>query len=79
MGCSQVACLLVSRLPPVSYAPPVPVHAGEWWKVLNNGLDQAENERLAETVHIPEMVALILRGLGRLAQQPAPLDEQDAR
>ncbi|MGB8170495.1 MAG: TIR domain-containing protein [Chthoniobacteraceae bacterium] len=54
-------------LPPVSYAPPVPVNAGEWWKVLNNGLDQAENERLAETVHIPEMVALVLRGLGRLA------------
>lgn len=65
-------------LPPVSYAPPVPVHAAEWWKVLNNGLDQAENERLAETVHIPEMVALILRGLGRLAQQPAPIHEHDA-
>ena len=58
-------------LPPVSYVPPVPVHAGEWWKVLNNGLDQAENERLAVTVHIPEMVALILRGLG--------LHEYDAR
>jgi hypothetical protein len=54
-------------LPPVSYAPPVPVHAKKWWKVLNNGLDQAENERLAVTVHIPEMVALILRGLRRLA------------
>ena len=54
-------------LAPVSYAPPVPVHTGEWWKVLNNGLDQSENERLAATVHIPEMVALILRGLGRLA------------
>jgi hypothetical protein len=50
-------------LPPVSYAPPVPAHAGEWWKVLNNGLNQPENERLTVTVQIPEMVARIFLGL----------------
>lgn len=58
-------------LPAVSYAPPVPIDPTSWWKVLNNGLDQMENERLAETVHIPEMVALILRGLRRLAVSSA--------
>jgi hypothetical protein len=60
-------------LPPVSYAPPVAVDLTDWWKALNDGLNRAENEHLAATVHIPEMVALILRGLGRLAQQSAPI------
>jgi len=30
---------------------------------LNNGLDAVESQRLCETPHIPEMVALVLRGL----------------
>ena len=63
---------LAHGLAPVSYSLPVPVHTEQWWKVLNNGLDQDENERLAETPHIPEMVALILRGLGRLASDFTP-------
>jgi len=35
---------------------------------LNNGLDAAENERLLRTVNLPEMIALVLRGLGRLGK-----------
>jgi hypothetical protein len=38
---------------------------------LNNGLDADENERLFTTTHLPEMIALVLRGLSRLG--PAPL------
>ncbi len=38
---------------------------------LNNGLDAAENERLFTTLHLPEMIALVLRGLGRLGKPPA--------
>ncbi|HMG04718.1 MAG TPA: hypothetical protein VK581_04605, partial [Chthoniobacterales bacterium] len=37
---------------------------------LNNGLDAEENERLFTTVNLPEMIALVLRGLGRLGQPP---------
>ena len=37
---------------------------------LNNGLDAAENERLLRTVNLPEMIALVLRGLGRLGKPP---------
>jgi len=37
---------------------------------LNNGLDAAENERLLTTVNLPEMIALVLRGLGRLGKPP---------
>jgi hypothetical protein len=33
--------------------------------ILNNGLDSAENETLARTVHVDEAVALVLRGLLR--------------
>ena len=37
---------------------------------LNNGLDAAENEPLLTTVNLPEMIALVLRGLGRLGKPP---------
>ncbi len=33
---------------------------------LNNGLSRSQNLRLFETIHIPEMVALVLKGLGNL-------------
>ena len=42
---------------------PSPFGKDEWWKRLHNGLNEAENERLATTIYIPEMIALILRGL----------------
>ncbi len=32
-------------------------------KSLNNGLTEKENQRLFETIHLPEMVSLILKGL----------------
>jgi len=35
---------------------------------LNNGLDAAENERLFNTMNLPEMIALVLRGLSRLGK-----------
>jgi hypothetical protein len=37
---------------------------------LNNGLNVEENERLFTTMNLPEMIALVLRGLGRLGQPP---------
>ncbi len=37
---------------------------------LNNGLDAEENERLFTTTNLPEMIALVLRGLGRLGKPP---------
>ena len=37
---------------------------------LNNGLDAAENERLLTTMNLPEMIALVLRGLSRLGKPP---------
>jgi hypothetical protein len=33
---------------------------------LNNGLANWENERLFTSTHLPEMIALVLRGLSRL-------------
>lgn len=39
---------------------------------LNNGLNANENERLFATAHLPETIALVLRGLGRLAKRAAP-------
>jgi hypothetical protein len=39
-------------------------------KALNNGLNPDENERLFTTVNLPEMIALVLRGLGRLGKPP---------
>jgi hypothetical protein len=38
---------------------------------LNNGLTAEENERLFTALHLPEMIALVLRGLGRLGKPPA--------
>ena len=35
---------------------------------LNNGLNPEENERLFSTTNLPEMIALVLRGLGRLGK-----------
>jgi hypothetical protein len=35
---------------------------------LNNGLEAEENERLFTTMNLPEMIALVLRGLGRLGE-----------
>ncbi len=32
-------------------------------KSLNNGLTEKENQRLFETIHLSEMVSLILKGL----------------
>lgn len=37
---------------------------------LNNGLSDAENQTLAQSVHVDEIVALTLRGLLRLAGDP---------
>ncbi len=37
---------------------------------LNNGLDAAENERLLTTMNLPEMIALVLRGVSRLGKPP---------
>ena len=38
---------------------------------LNNGLSVAENKRLFETIHVPEMIALVLKGLRSLdAKKP---------
>ncbi|HAB18876.1 MAG TPA: TIR domain-containing protein [Verrucomicrobiota bacterium] len=37
---------------------------------LNNGLTAEENERLFTTMVLPEMIALVLRGLGRLEKSP---------
>ncbi len=39
---------------------------------LNNGLSEAENRRLISSAHLPEMVALVLRGLSRLGAPPSP-------
>lgn len=38
---------------------------------LNNGLKAEENERLFTTTNLPEMIALVLRGLERLGTPPA--------
>jgi hypothetical protein len=35
---------------------------------LSNGLNAAENERLFNTMNLPEMIALVLRGLSRLGK-----------
>ena len=37
---------------------------------LNNGLNAEENEHLFTTKNVPEMIALVLRGLGRLGKPP---------
>jgi hypothetical protein len=37
---------------------------------LNNGLGAAENGRLLTSMNLPEMIALVLRGLGRLGKPP---------
>jgi hypothetical protein len=37
---------------------------------LNNGLKAEENERLFTTMNLPEMIALVLRGLGKLGKPP---------
>jgi hypothetical protein len=39
---------------------------------LNNGLDAAENQTLARTAHVDEAIALILRGLLRVAGGATP-------
>ena len=53
-----------------SFDPPegVPIGPSRWWEGLNNGLSREENERLAVTTQIPEMVALVLKGLRYVAQ-----------
>ncbi|MFA6147971.1 MAG: hypothetical protein WC899_07170 [bacterium] len=38
---------------------------------LNNGLSTAENKRLFETIHVPEMIALVLKGLRSLDRKKA--------
>jgi SLOG cluster2 len=37
---------------------------------LSNGLDSDENERLFNTADLPEMIALVLRGISRLGRSP---------
>lgn len=37
---------------------------------VNNGLNAEENERLFTTLNLPEMIALVLRGVGRLGKPP---------
>jgi hypothetical protein len=41
--------------------------AGGGWRLLNNGLDDAENRRLAATHRPSEIAALVATGLGRVA------------
>jgi SLOG cluster2/TIR domain len=64
-----------SQVPPGGEPIDYPALTAEFEKVgvagLNNGLDAEENERLCTTMHLPEMIALVLRGLGRLGKPPA--------
>lgn len=48
-----------------------PAIAGRGWKALSNGLDEAENMRLAATNRPSEIAALVGLGLGRLARSRA--------
>ncbi len=47
--------------------------AGSGWSLLNNGLDVAENRRLAATHRPSEMAALVATGLGRVSRGQAGL------
>ena len=51
---------------PINYDGMVAFLHGKGVGALNNGLDADENERLFCTPHIPEMVALVLKGLKRI-------------
>ena len=39
------------------------------WQCLHNGLDEAENQRLAETDDAEEAMRLVLQGIGRVVAQ----------
>ena len=64
-----------SQVPPGGELIDYPALTAEFEKAgvagLNNGLNAEENERLFTTMHLPEMIALVLRGLGRLGKPPA--------
>jgi hypothetical protein len=64
-----------SQVPPGGEPIDYPALTAEFEKAgvasLNNGLMVEENERLFTTMHLPEMIALVLRGLGRLGKPPA--------
>ncbi|WP_417591394.1 hypothetical protein [Owenweeksia hongkongensis] len=49
--------------PPIEYQTLIKFFESKGVNSLNNGLSEEENKRLVETMHIPEMVALILKGL----------------
>jgi len=38
-------------------------------KGLNNGLNEEDNERLFTTIHVPEMISLVLHGLSNLRER----------
>jgi hypothetical protein len=63
-----------AKLPPCDEPIDYPVLTAEFETAgiagLNNGLDADENERLFTTTHLPEMIALVLRGLNRLGLPP---------
>jgi len=51
------------NLEPISYPKLVEFFNEKGVESLNNGLTKDENNRLFETIHIPEMISLILKGL----------------
>lgn len=55
------------RALPVLQALAAQAAAGGGWRLLANGLDEAENRRLAATHRPSEIAALVATGLGRLA------------
>lgn len=55
----------------VNYSGLVQFFREKGFEGLNNGLSKAENKRLSETIHVPEMIALVLKGLRTLDAKKA--------
>ncbi len=55
-------------LEPVDYDGLVRFFGAKGVAGLNNGLSATENRRLFETIHVPEMIALVLKGLRSLQE-----------
>jgi hypothetical protein len=55
---------------PIDYAALVRFFGGKGISRLNNGLSETENKRLFKTIHIPEMISLVLKGLANIAREP---------
>jgi hypothetical protein len=53
---------------PVDYEELVRFFRSQGIEGLNNGLGEADNQRLFETPYIPEMISLVLKGLTRLSK-----------